>query len=71
MSVYIPAGCAHAHQTRSEIGDTSYRIDRAHDPSEDVTIAWTDTDLAIQWPLPVTIMSVRDRQAGSLANAGI
>ncbi|MGH3977329.1 MAG: dTDP-4-dehydrorhamnose 3,5-epimerase family protein [Pseudonocardiaceae bacterium] len=40
-----------------------------HDPSEDVTIAFDDPDLAIQWPLPVTLMSARDTQAPSLAEA--
>ena len=44
-------------------------IDRAHDPSEDVSIAFHDPDLAIPWPLPVTIMSSRDRLAPPLADA--
>ena len=34
-----------------------------HDPSEDVTIAFDDPDLAIPWPLPVTLMSERDKAA--------
>ncbi|MEU5040033.1 dTDP-4-dehydrorhamnose 3,5-epimerase [Streptomyces griseorubiginosus] len=66
-SVYIPAGCAHGFQALTEIADTSYRIDREHDPSEDVTIAFDDPELAIPWPLPVTSMSQRDREAPSLA----
>jgi dTDP-4-dehydrorhamnose 3,5-epimerase len=44
-------------------------IDRAHDPSEDVSIAFDDPDLAIPWPLPVTIMSSRDRLARPLTDA--
>jgi dTDP-4-dehydrorhamnose 3,5-epimerase len=40
--------------------DTSYRIDRPHDPAEDVTIAFDDPELDIPWPLPVTLMSDRD-----------
>lgn len=47
----------------------SYRINRAHDPAEDVWIAFDDPELAIPWPLPVTIMSGRDRVAPSLAAA--
>ncbi|MFF7945543.1 dTDP-4-dehydrorhamnose 3,5-epimerase [Streptomyces griseorubiginosus] len=66
-SVYIPAGCAHGFQALTEIADTSYRIDREHDPSEDVTIAFDDPELAIPWPLPVTSTSQRDREAPSLA----
>jgi dTDP-4-dehydrorhamnose 3,5-epimerase len=43
-------------------------IDRAHDPSEDVSIAFDDPGLAISWPLPVTIMSSRDRLAPLLTD---
>jgi dTDP-4-dehydrorhamnose 3,5-epimerase len=69
VSLYVPAGCAHGFQARTDIADVSYMIDRAHDPSEDVSIAFDDPDLAIRWPLPVTIMSSRDRLAPPLADA--
>jgi dTDP-4-dehydrorhamnose 3,5-epimerase len=68
-SLYIPAGCAHGFQALTETADTSYRIDRPHDPAEDVTIAHDDPELAIPWPLPVSAMSPRDREAPSLAEA--
>lgn len=67
VSVYIPAGCAHGFQALTEPADISYRIDREHDPSEDVTIAYDDPELAIDWPLTVTIMSDRDRDAPPLS----
>lgn len=66
-TVYIPAGCAHGFQALTDTADTSYRIDRPHDPSEDVTIRFDDPELAIPWPLPVTSVSARDREAPSLA----
>jgi dTDP-4-dehydrorhamnose 3,5-epimerase len=66
-SIFIPPGCAHGHQTLTTTADTSYRIDRAHDASEDVTIAWNDPELAIPWPLPVTVMSEKDAGAPPLA----
>jgi dTDP-4-dehydrorhamnose 3,5-epimerase len=65
----VPAGCAHGFQSLTEPADVAYRIDRAHDPSEDVTIAFDDPELAIPWPLPVTLMSERDRHAPPLADA--
>jgi dTDP-4-dehydrorhamnose 3,5-epimerase len=67
-SIYIPAGCAHGFQALTEPADTAYRIDREHDPSEDVTIAYNDPELAVPWPLPVTLMSDRDRAAPPLAD---
>ena len=66
-SVYIPAGCAHGFQALTEPADTSYRIDREHDPSEDLTIAYDDPELAVTWPLPVTLMSDADRAAKPLS----
>ena len=69
VSLYVPAGCAHGFQALTDPADVSYRIDRPHDPSEDVSIAFGDPELAIPWPLPVTTMSQRDRVASSLAAA--
>lgn len=66
-SVYVPAGCAHGFQALSEFADTSYRIDREHDPAEDLTIAFDDPELGIPWPLPVTEISDRDREALALS----
>ena len=68
-SVYIPAGCAHGFQALTETADTSYRIDREHDPAEDVTIAHDDPQLGIPWPLPLTGQSPRDAAAPRLAQA--
>jgi dTDP-4-dehydrorhamnose 3,5-epimerase len=69
VSLYVPAGCAHGFQALTDPADVSYRIDRPHDPAEDVSIAYDDPDLAIPWPLPVTIRSERDRLAPPLAVA--
>lgn len=69
VSLYVPAGCAHGFQALTEPADVSYRIDRTHDPAEDVSIAFDDPELAVPWPLPVTAMSQRDRLAPPLAVA--
>jgi dTDP-4-dehydrorhamnose 3,5-epimerase len=67
-SIYIPPGCAHGFQALTQPADTSYRINRPHDPSEDLTIAHDDPELAIPWPLPVTLMSEADRTARPLSD---
>lgn len=69
VTLYVPAGCAHGFQALTEPADVSYRIDRPHDPSEDVSIAFDDPELAIPWPLPPAFVSDRDRQAPHLADA--
>ncbi len=66
-SVHVPAGCAHGFQALTEPADISYRIDRPHDPRFDLTIAYDDPDLAIAWPLDVSVMSATDRAAPTLA----
>ncbi|HEV3381256.1 MAG TPA: dTDP-4-dehydrorhamnose 3,5-epimerase family protein [Trebonia sp.] len=68
-SLYVPAGCAHGFQALTDPADVSYRIDRPHDPSQDVSIAFDDPELGISWPLPAIIMSDRDRGAPPLAMA--
>lgn len=69
LSLYVPAGCAHGFQALTGPADVAYRIDRPHDPGEDVSIAFDDPELGIPWPLPPTLMSARDQQAPSLAEA--
>jgi dTDP-4-dehydrorhamnose 3,5-epimerase len=66
-SLFIPPGCAHGFQALTEPADISYRIDRPHDPSHDLTIAHDDPELGISWPLGVTAMSRADREAPPMA----
>ena len=66
--LYIPAGCLHGFQALTPTVDTCYRIDTPHDPTEDVSVRFDDPDLAIRWPLPIGIMSDKDRAAGSWAD---
>ena len=69
-SLYVPGGLRqHGFQALTDPADVSYRIDREHDPSQDVTIAHDDPELAIPWPLPITAMSDRDRRAAPLSLA--
>jgi dTDP-4-dehydrorhamnose 3,5-epimerase len=69
-SLYVPAGCAHGFQALTEPADISYRIDREHDASEDLTIAHDDPELGVPWPLPVTLMSDSDKTARPLRELG-
>jgi dTDP-4-dehydrorhamnose 3,5-epimerase len=68
-TLYIPRGFLHGFQALTDTADTCYRIDAEHDPSADLAVAFDDPDLAIAWPLPPTMVSARDRAAGSWADA--
>ncbi len=63
--LYVPAGLLHGFQALTDVADVCYRIDREHDPVEDLAVRYDDPDLAIAWPLPVTAISARDASAGS------
>ena len=65
--LYVPPGFLHGFQVLTATADVCYRIDRSHDPSEDLTVACSDPDLAIDWPLEVSALSARDASAGSWA----
>lgn len=65
--LYVPPGFLHGFQALTELADVCYRIDRPHDPAEDLAVAYNDPHLAIEWPLPVSAISDRDAGAGSWA----
>ena len=65
--LFVPPGFLHGFQALTTFADVCYRIDRPHDPAEDLGVAYNDPDLAIDWPLPVSIVSPRDASAGSWA----
>jgi dTDP-4-dehydrorhamnose 3,5-epimerase len=68
--LYIPSGFLHGFQALTPVADVCYRIDRPHDPSEDVGVNPYDPDVAIPWPQPVVAMSDRDAAAGSWREIG-
>jgi dTDP-4-dehydrorhamnose 3,5-epimerase len=63
--LYVPRGFLHGFQVLSDVADICYRIDRPHDPAEDVSVRYDDPDLAIAWPMAVDTLSPRDEAAGS------
>jgi dTDP-4-dehydrorhamnose 3,5-epimerase len=67
-AVYIPPGLLHGFQVISHTpADVLYRIDRPHDPTEDVAVRYDDPDLGIGWQPGSPILSPRDAAAGSWA----
>lgn len=63
--LYVPPGFLHGFQVLTDWADVCYRIDRAHDPAEDLAVRYDDPDLGLRWPLPVSVISPRDAEAGS------
>jgi len=59
-SVYIPAGIAHGYQTLDDNTEVVYQIAPEYIPAAAAGVRFDDPSLAIEWPLPVTIISERD-----------
>jgi dTDP-4-dehydrorhamnose 3,5-epimerase len=66
-NLYVPPGFLHGFQALTEHADVCYRINRPHDPAEDLAVAYDDPDLTLRWPLPVTAVSPKDAGAPSWA----
>lgn len=60
-ALLIPPGCAHGFQTLEEDCEMLYLHSADYSPLDEAGIAFDDPALAIDWPLPVTVISERDR----------
>ena len=67
LHLYVPPGFLHGFQALTATADMCYRVDRPHDLTEDLSVVYSDPDLAIEWPLDVTVVSPRDAGAASWA----
>lgn len=60
-SLYIPKGCAHGYQTLEDDVMVLYSVDETYHAASTRGVLWNDPAFAIEWPLPVTAISERDR----------
>jgi dTDP-4-dehydrorhamnose 3,5-epimerase len=64
--LWIPAGFAHGFCVPgSETADVIYKVDAPYEPTTEGGIVWSDSDLAIQWPVAQPIVSDKDRDLPS------
>ena len=61
--LYIPVGFAHGYQTLDDATEIFYQVSEVYYPESARGLRWDDPRLGIQWPLPVTMMSKRDRES--------
>ena len=61
LSMYIPTGCAHGFQAMVDDCELVYLHSAAYAPSAEGGIHPQDPAVAINWPLPVSMMSNRDQ----------
>ena len=66
-ALLVPAGCAHGFQTLVDDTEVDYRMSVAYEQGADRGVRFDDPDLAIGWPLAVTVLSARDADLPPLA----
>jgi dTDP-4-dehydrorhamnose 3,5-epimerase len=66
--VYVPAGFLHGFLALEDETMFAYKQSAPYDPQREISIAWDDTDIGIDWPLAGRrpILSSRDASSPSL-----
>lgn len=70
--LWVPAGFAHGFYVTSEDAEMVYKCDDYYSPEHQVTLAWDDSTLAIDWPLVEGVevqLSAKDREGYSFDEA--
>ncbi len=60
-ALYVPERFAHGFQTLRDDTVTSYQMGEFYDPSAESGLRYDDPRLGLKWPLPVSVMSPKDR----------
>lgn len=60
-ALYIPQGLAHGFQTMSDRTEAQYMVSTYYAPQAEGGLRYDDPALNIRWPLPVSVISDKDR----------
>lgn len=61
--LYIPPGMAHGFCVMSEHALFSYKCTEVYRPDAELSIAWNDPEIGIEWPMQSPVLSARDGKA--------
>ena len=65
--LYVPERVAHGYQVLEDNTETTYQVGEFYTPGAEDGLRYDDPRLGIDWPLPVTDMSDKDRRWPLLA----
>jgi len=66
-AIYVPERFAHGYQVLADKTETSYDVSEFYSPPHDRAIRFDDPELGLTWPLPVTVISDKDKNAPTVA----
>ncbi len=67
--LYVPPGYLHGFCVISESAHFLYKCTEIYDPDGELTVKWNDPTLAIDWPIDDPLISAKDANGMSLAQA--
>lgn len=59
--LYVPPFFAHGYQTLTDDAEVSYQVSGGYAPQAERGLRYNDPVLQLPWPLPVTVVSDKDR----------
>lgn len=62
LALYVPEGFAHGFQTLEDDTEVFYQVSQYYTPSAEGGVRYDDPAFGIEWPLPVTEMSEKDKR---------
>jgi dTDP-4-dehydrorhamnose 3,5-epimerase len=65
-TLFLPEGVAHGYQTLCDESTVHYHLSDYYAPHLGDGVRWDDPTLAIEWPLPPSILSEQDKRWGVL-----
>jgi len=65
-ALYVPERFAHGYQALCDNTDTSYQVGEFYTPEAEAGLMYNDPRLGLSWPMPVTVISEKDRKFPSL-----
>lgn len=66
-ALFLPEGVAHGYQALCDESTVHYHLSNYYAPASADGIRWDDPTLAIQWPLPPSMLSEQDKRWGFLS----
>jgi dTDP-4-dehydrorhamnose 3,5-epimerase len=68
LALYVPERFAHGYQVMQDNTDTSYQVGEFYTPEAEGGLMHNDPHLCLEWPLPVSVISEKDRTFALLAD---
>jgi dTDP-4-dehydrorhamnose 3,5-epimerase len=65
--LWIPPGFAHGFAVLSERAQVEYKCTTLYRPDADLSIAWNDPEIGVEWPIEQPVLSAKDARAPRLA----